>query len=67
MIGILRTNSVKLESRAGFGDGIAVYPTYSFANHNCICNTHTRKYKDHKMELVVQAPIEKGHIKNIMT
>jgi len=60
VIGVLRTNSVKLESRAGHGDGIAVYPTYSFANHNCLCNTYTRKHKDLRLELIAHTPIAEG-------
>ena len=60
VVGILRTNSVKLETRCGFGEGIAVYPTYSFANHSCLCNTHTRKFKDLRLELIAQSPINKG-------
>ena len=41
-IGLLKTNCVKID-----GDGIsmiALYPTYSLTNHNCIsCNTRTSK------------------------
>eukprot|EP00092_Neocalanus_flemingeri_P014061 GFUD01015169.1.p1 GENE.GFUD01015169.1~~GFUD01015169.1.p1 ORF type:complete len:507 (+),score=138.21 GFUD01015169.1:76-1521(+) len=59
-IGILRTNSVKLDLRKGHGDGVAVYPTYSYANHSCVCNSHTRKYKDRKLELVAQSQINPG-------
>ena len=59
-IGILRTNSVKLDTRKGHGEGVAVYLTYSYTNHNCVCNTHTKKYKDHKLELVAQSHIEPG-------
>ena len=59
-IGILRTNSVKLDMRRGYGDGVAVYPTYSYANHSCVCNSHTKKYKDHKLELVAQSEIKMG-------
>ena len=43
MIGVIRTNAVKLETRVGYGEGVALYPTYTYANHNCMCNTHTRK------------------------
>jgi hypothetical protein len=39
---------------------VAVYPTYSFANHSCVCNSHTRKHKDLKLELVAQSDIKKG-------
>lgn len=60
VIGILRTNSVKLESRVGFGEGIAIYPTYSFANHSCLCNSHTKKYKDLRLELIAQTSIKQG-------
>lgn len=59
-IGILRTNCVKLEPRAGRGDGIAIYPNYTYANHSCVCNTHTRKHRDHRLELVAQADIPAG-------
>jgi len=60
-IGILRTNSVKLEARPNRGDGIAVYPNYTYANHSCVCNTHTRKHKDdHRLELIAQSPIKEG-------
>jgi len=60
-IGILRTNSVKLEARPNRGDGIAVYPNYTYANHSCVCNTHTRKHKDdHRLELIAQSPIMEG-------
>jgi len=60
-IGILRTNSVKLEARPNRGDGIAVYPNYTYANHSCVCNTHTRKHKDdHRLELVAQSTIREG-------
>jgi len=60
VIGILRTNSVKLETRAGCGAGIAVYPTYSFANHSCLCNTHTKKFKDLRLQLIAQSPVKQG-------
>ena len=43
-IGLLRTNSVKLDSPVGYTTGTAIYPTFSFLNHNCVCNTRTRKY-----------------------
>ena len=59
-IGILRTNSVRLDPRTGHMDGVAVYPTYSFANHSCLCNTHTRKHRDHRLELVAQTAIPAG-------
>jgi len=58
-IGIIRTNSVKLEHREGLGEGVAVYPTYSYANHSCLCNTFTRKHSD-KLDLVAQVDIKAG-------
>ena len=39
---------------------MAVYPTYSYANHSCVCNSLTRKHKDHRLELVAQDRIEEG-------
>jgi len=60
MIGVIRTNAVKLETRAGHGEGVAVYPTYTYANHNCLCNTHTRKHKDLKLQLIAHSDIKKG-------
>ena len=60
-IGILRTNSAKLDAMRGYGDGVAVYPTYSYTNHSCVCNSLTKKYhKDHKLELVAQSQINPG-------
>ena len=52
-IGIIRTNSVKLEGGRGRGEGAAIFPTYSYANHSCVCNTFTRKTGT-RLELVAQ-------------
>jgi len=60
MIGVIRTNAVKLETRAGYGEGVALYPTYTYANHNCMCNTHTRKHKDLRLDLIAHSDINKG-------
>ena len=43
-IGLLRTNSVKLDSPVGYTTGTGIYPTFSLLNHDCVCNTRTRKY-----------------------
>ena len=59
-IGIIRTNTVKLEQRTHLGEAVAMYPTYSFANHSCICNTFTRKHKDGRLELIAQSDIQAG-------
>ncbi len=45
---------------------MAVYPTYSFANHSCVCNSHTRKHKDLKLELVAQSDIKKGQQRQLL-
>ena len=60
IIGVFRTNIVKVESKAGYGEGVALYPVYPLANHNCMCNTYTRKHKDFKMDLVAHTDINKG-------
>jgi len=60
-IGIIRTNSVKLETKKQHGDGIAVYPTYTYLNHSCICNTRTKKHRsDNKLELLAINDIDEG-------
>ena len=43
-VGLLRTNSVKLDSPIGYTTGTAIYPTFSLLNHSCLCNTRTKKY-----------------------
>ena len=58
-IGIVRTNSVRLEQPKVGREGVAIFPTYSYANHRCQCNTFTRKIGD-RLELVAQAPIGRG-------
>jgi len=58
-IGIIRTNSVKLEQPKVGGEGVAIFPTYSYANHQCQCNTFTRKV-GHSLELVAQVDIRRG-------
>ena len=64
-IGILRTNSVRLEHREGYGEGVVVYPAYSYTNHSCLCNTYTKKYKNNKMELIAQSDIKVCFLTNI--
>ena len=58
-IGIIRTNTVKLDSKEDKGDGVAIFPTYSFANHSCICNTYTKK-RDNRLELIAVDDINEG-------
>ena len=43
-IGLLRTNAVKLDCPVGYKTGSAIYPTFSLLNHDCVCNTRTRKF-----------------------
>ena len=57
VIGIIRSNTVKLEQKEGQAEGVAVFPTYSYANHSCLCNTFTRKHDD-KLELIAQVDIQ---------
>ena len=62
-IGLLRTNSVKLDSPYGHTTGSAVYPTFSLLNHNCMCNSRTRKYLVNGVnviDLYSTMPISKG-------
>ena len=49
-IGIMRTNGVKVEGNPkSHSSMIALYPTYSLTNHNCIdCNTRTIKMQNSK-------------------
>ena len=62
-IGLLRTNSVKLDAPPGYTTGSAMYPTFSLLNHNCVCNTRTRKFRDQYgnniIELEAMMPIKK--------
>eukprot|EP00095_Tigriopus_kingsejongensis_P012445 maker-scaffold89_size390429-snap-gene-0.18 protein:Tk12445 transcript:maker-scaffold89_size390429-snap-gene-0.18-mRNA-1 annotation:"protein isoform b-like" len=61
MIGILRTNGMKLEQRGEDGTpGVALYPIYSLINHACSNNTNYVKYSDRHMELRSQVAIGKG-------
>lgn len=60
VIGIIRTNSVKIEQRHNLGEAVAVYPTYSFANHSCLSNTFTKKHKDGKLDLIALSDISIG-------
>lgn len=62
-IGLLRTNGVKLDSRPGATTGVAIYPVYSLTNHDCLCNTRTKKIfinNEHVLELISVLPIQKG-------
>ncbi len=62
-IGLLKTNSVKLDSGPGFNAGLALFPIFSLLNHNCLCNTRTRKFyrnDEHVIYLEAILPIKKG-------
>ena len=62
MIGILRTNGMKLEphgNKSGI-QGVALYPIYCLINHSCYNNTNYVKFPDHHLELRSQLPIKKG-------
>ena len=75
MIGILKTNGMKLENgqhrpqdagQHGQGrdhegtPGVALYPIYCLINHACLNNTNYVKFPDLHLELRSQLPICKG-------
>ncbi|XP_071747196.1 histone-lysine N-methyltransferase Smyd1 [Lepeophtheirus salmonis] len=60
VIGIIKTNSVKLDSKKGHLVGMAIYPDYSLFNHSCVANTKTRKKADGTLELFAISDIAKG-------
>ena len=60
MIGIIRTNGMKLESHSGRQPGVALYPVYCLINHACFNNTNYVKFPDLRLELRAQLPIRKG-------
>ena len=62
MIGILKTNGMKLEPHGtdkGI-QGVALYPIYCLINHSCFSNTNYVKFPDLHLELRSQIPIKKG-------
>ena len=62
MIGILKTNGMKLEphgTEKGI-QGVALYPIYCLINHSCFSNTNYVKFPDLHLELRSQIPIKKG-------
>ena len=62
MIGILRTNGMKLlphGTKSGI-QGVALYPIYCLINHACYNNTNYVKYPDYHLEVRSQLPIKKG-------
>ena len=47
----------------GYTTGSAMYPTFSLLNHNCVCNTRTRKFLqdgNNIIELEAMVIIKKG-------
>ena len=62
MIGILKTNGMKLEPHGidkGIA-GVALYPIYCLLNHSCCSNTNYVKFPDYHLELRSQVPIKRG-------
>ena len=62
MIGILKTNGMKLEphgNERGIA-GVALYPIYCLFNHSCCSNTNYVKFPDYHLELRSQIPIQRG-------
>ena len=62
MIGILKTNGMKLEPHGGEKGiaGVALYPIYCLFNHSCCSNTNYVKFPDYHLELRSQIPIKRG-------
>ena len=62
MIGILKTNGMKLEPHGpekGIS-GVGLYPIYCLLNHSCYSNTNYVKFPDYHLELRSQVPIKRG-------
>ena len=69
-IGIMRTNGVKVEGNPkSHSSMIALYPTYSLTNHNCIdCNTRTIKMQNSKnVRINLFKNMNKGEISRHIT
>ena len=62
MIGILKTNGMKLEPHGVEKGvpGVALYPIYCLLNHSCYSNTNYVKFPDYHLELRSQVPIKRG-------
>ena len=61
MIGILRTNGMKMEPHGDKGiPGVVIYPIYCLINHACYNNTNYVKFPDLHLELRSQLAIRKG-------
>jgi hypothetical protein len=61
MIGILRTNGMKMEPHGDRGiPGVVIYPIYCLINHACYNNTNYVKFPDLHLELRSQLAIRKG-------
>ena len=64
MIGILKTNGMKLEltqlGKENGCPGVALYPIYCLINHACLNNTNYVKFPDLHLELRSQFAIKKG-------
>jgi hypothetical protein len=61
MIGILRTNGMKMEPHGEKGiPGVVIYPIYCLINHACYNNTNYVKFPDLHLELRSQLLIKKG-------
>ena len=61
-VGLLRTNSVKLDSPIGYTTGTAIYPTFSLLNHSCLCNTRTKKYAYNGVSFFVKRTEIQNHV-----
>merc|ERR1712123_308942 len=58
-IGVLQTNTVAI-GVPGYNQGHALYPTFSYLSHSCVCNARFQILPDHTLVLRAQVPIPAG-------
>jgi len=58
-IGVLQTNTVAI-GVPGYNQGHALYPTFSYLSHSCVCNARFQILPDHTLVLRAQVPILAG-------
>ena len=58
-IGVLQTNTVAI-GVPGYNQGHALYPTFSYISHSCVCNARYQILPDHSLVLRAQVGIKAG-------
>ena len=60
-VGVLQTNTVSLAA-PGQRHGLytALYPTFSFLSHSCVCNAKFNVARDRSLQLTAQTAIRAG-------